>query len=85
MIPETENPQVAKSVCPGQPVWHAQADTVDSLRRVRNTGFLVERLKLFSLVNVVRNESISPLSSIKYDQYELGSVQWHSSTSNDDD
>ena len=26
MIPETENPQEAKSVYPGKAVWHAQAD-----------------------------------------------------------
>ena len=26
VIPETENPQEAKSVYPGTPVWHAYAD-----------------------------------------------------------
>ena len=36
VIPEIENPQEAKSVYPGRPVWHAQADPVDTLRRVHN-------------------------------------------------
>ena len=55
MIPETENPQEAKSVCPALPVRYAKdlitqslgmlsLIRVDTLRRVRNVGFLVERL-----------------------------------------
>ena len=41
MIPETENPKEANSVCPGmlRQIW------VDRLRRVRNVGFFVERVK----------------------------------------
>ena len=41
MIPETENLQEAKIVCPDKPARHAWADT---LRRVNNVGFLLERL-----------------------------------------
>ena len=38
-IPETENPQEAKGVCPGKPERH-----VDTFRKVHNVGFLAGRL-----------------------------------------
>ena len=44
MNPETENPQKAKSVYPGKPARHAQADPVGALRRVHNVCFLAGRL-----------------------------------------
>ena len=44
MIPETENPQEAKSVYPGEPARHAQADPVDTLRTVHNAGFITGQL-----------------------------------------
>ena len=42
MIPETENPQKAKSEYPGKPARHA-----DTLRNVNFVGFLSRRLICF--------------------------------------
>ena len=51
MIPETENPQEAKSIYPDSPVRLIRLIQVDTLRRDRNSGFLVERLA----INFYRN------------------------------
>ena len=56
MIPETENPQETKSVCPGSPARHAlRLIQVDSLRRVHNVCFRAARLTC----GVVLSQSVS--------------------------
>ena len=44
MVPDTENPQEAKSVYPGKPARHAQADMGQYFTQIHNVGFLAGRL-----------------------------------------
>ena len=56
MIPEAENPQESKSVCPGKHARTAQADL--GLRRVHTVGFLAGRLIHYTTVHLYNGTDI---------------------------
>ena len=64
MIPETGNPQEAKSVCRISTLDMLRLIRVDTLRRVHNVGFLAERLKF---LNSIGSDHLCPhLQSYQY-------------------